>query len=270
MDDDIPVAQRHPSLGSSWPPVSRRRSWGWVLLGFLVGALLVVPALLSLRPQANEVPAEMLSPAVTRPPETPSAVLDTSQGEPSSQAVLGHFAHAEAPPEDLASVGTYHGRAVQLRPAAAQKFQEMAAAARSEGVYLIPISGFRSIADQEYLFFQRAQDQALRPQERALVSAPPGYSEHHTGYAVDIGDGTAPATALQESFETTLAFRWLQAHAARYGYELSFPQGNSQGVSYEPWHWRFVGDRHSLETFYSQGIESLSLDPLPRQRQFNP
>jgi D-alanyl-D-alanine carboxypeptidase len=146
----------------------------------------------------------------------------------------------------------------------------MAAAARAEGVYLIPISGFRSIADQEYLFFQRAQAQALRPQERALVSAPPGYSEHHTGYAVDIGDGTAPATAVQESFETTPAFRWLQAHAARYGYELSFPQDNSQGVSYEPWHWRFVGDRHSLETFYSQGTDSLSLDPLSREREFNP
>jgi len=82
------------------------------------------------------------------------------------------------------------------------------------------------------------------------VSAPPGHSEHHTGYAVDIGDGNNPSTNLQESFENTAAYRWLEANASRYSFELSFPRDNLQGISYEPWHWRFVGDRHSLETFY--------------------
>ncbi len=67
---------------------------------------------------------------------------------------------------------------------------------------------------------------------------------------MDIGDGTAPATNLNENFENTKAFQWLQTNAARFGFEMSFPKDNSQGVSYEPWHWRFVGDRDSLETFY--------------------
>jgi LAS superfamily LD-carboxypeptidase LdcB len=58
------------------------------------------------------------------------------------------------------------------------------------------------------------------------------------------------ATDLQVSFETTAAFRWLQQNAARFGFEMSFPRSSPQTVSYEPWHWRFVGDRHSLETFY--------------------
>ncbi len=82
------------------------------------------------------------------------------------------------------------------------------------------------------------------------MSAPPGYSEHHTGYAIDIGDEYYPDADLKTSFENTSAFEWLQENAAYYSFELSFPKGNSQGVSYEPWHWRFVGDRDSLETFY--------------------
>ena len=85
--------------------------------------------------------------------------------------------------------------------------------------------------------------------ERAKVSAPPGYSEHSTGYAVDLGDGDDPATNLSESFEQTRAFRWLQDHAASYHFTLSFPALNPQGVSYEPWHWRFEGSADALRLF---------------------
>ena len=55
---------------------------------------------------------------------------------------------------------------------------------------------------------------------------------------------------VEPGFENTAAFHWLEANAARYSFELSFPRDNPQGISYEPWHWRFVGDRESLETFY--------------------
>ena len=100
--------------------------------------------------------------------------------------------------------------------------------------------------------------------KRAEVSAPPGYSEHHTGYAVDIGDGRTPATNLNTNFENTAAFKWLEENAAYYSFELSFPKGNPQGVSYEPWHWRFVGDPDSLETFYkAQNLDRPDLEPSP-------
>jgi zinc D-Ala-D-Ala carboxypeptidase len=105
------------------------------------------------------------------------------------------------------------------------------------------------------LFFDLKAQNGEVATERADVSAPPGYSEHHTGYAVDIGDGSLPATDLEVSFETTPAFKWLQKKAAHYNFELSFPKNNPQGVSYEPWHWRFVGDRNSLETFYKDRRE---------------
>jgi D-alanyl-D-alanine carboxypeptidase len=126
----------------------------------------------------------------------------------------------------------------------------MAAAALRDGVVLVPISGFRTVADQKYLYFDVKAERGQDAKERAKVSAPPGYSEHHTGYALDIGDGNVPATNLSVNFEKTEAFRWLKANAAYYSFEMSFPKGNKQGVSYEPWHWRFAGDIQSLKTFY--------------------
>ncbi|MEB3160379.1 MAG: D-alanyl-D-alanine carboxypeptidase family protein, partial [Synechocystis sp.] len=61
---------------------------------------------------------------------------------------------------------------------------------------------------------------------------------------------SAQATHLSESFAETKAFQWLKNNAAKYSFELSFPPNNPQGVNYEPWHWRYVGDRPSLELFY--------------------
>ncbi|HIE5651183.1 TPA: M15 family metallopeptidase, partial [Stenotrophomonas maltophilia] len=67
------------------------------------------------------------------------------------------------------------------------------------------------------------------------VNAAPGFSEHHSGHALDIGTpGDAPA---EESFERTDAFAWLQAHARGHGFHLSYPRGNPHGIVYEPWHW---------------------------------
>ena len=82
-----------------------------------------------------------------------------------------------------------------------------------------------------------------------MVSAPPGFSEHSTGFAIDLGDGLAPATNLSPSFDQTEAYAWLNANAARYHFTLSFPRGNAQGVSYEPWHWRFEGSAEALQLF---------------------
>ena len=162
--------------------------------------------------------------------------------------ILGHLAYAEAPVAELIAL-TADG-SIKLRSAAADKFLQMQAEARAQGVRLVPLSGFRTVAEQDYLFF-RVKEQRNQPaSKRAEVSAPPKHSEHHTGYAIDIGDANLPGTNLSTSFETTVAFRWLENNANRYSFELSFPRNNPQGISYEPWHWRFVGDRDSLETFY--------------------
>jgi D-alanyl-D-alanine carboxypeptidase len=143
--------------------------------------------------------------------------------------------YAEATELVLADTGA-DGREFLLAPAAAQAWQAMKAAAAGDGIALELESAFRSVARQvEILQTKLAGGVALADALRLV--APPGYSEHHTGCAVDIG--TPGSLALREEFETTTSFDWLQAHGARHGFVLSFPRGNAQGYSYEPWHWCF-------------------------------
>lgn len=140
---------------------------------------------------------------------------------------------AEAAELELAEVGD-DGREYRLTPAAAAAWRKMKAAAAAEGVVLRLISAFRSIDRQvEILREKLAEGQTV--DEILAASAPPGYSEHHTGRAIDIDtDGAAP---LEIDFERTPAFAWLSKNAGRFGFVLSFPAGNRYGYQYEPWHW---------------------------------
>jgi len=239
--DDIPVAQRE---GDDTAPTARPNVV--LLVGSLTAlgiAALAAGGFVALRMQRSQTVT-----ATETPSQTTSQPSPTGSASPTGDTLLGHFAYQEAPQSELAPIvpdGT-----IKMRKAAATAYREMVAAAQQDGVSLVPISGFRSIADQKYLYFDVKAERNQDAEERAKVSAPPGYSEHHTGYAVDIGDGNAPSLNLNQDFDKSAAYRWLKAHANRYSFELSFPKNNRQGVSYEPWHWRFVGDIQSLKTFY--------------------
>jgi D-alanyl-D-alanine carboxypeptidase len=129
------------------------------------------------------------------------------------------------------------GRALRLAPAAAEAWQRLASAATREGVGLTLISGFRSYAHQRDLV--RRKLAAGEPLEDVLrVLAPPGYSEHHTGCAVDVG--SPGAEVLGPGFARSPAFVWLAEHGPRQRWRLSYPAGNVSGYIYEPWHWRFL------------------------------
>ncbi len=182
------------------------------------------------------------------PSPLPTGSIGASPSASPADTLLGHFAYAEAPQAELQPVNGDGG--IKLRKAAAEAFRQMSSAAQAEGVVLAPLSAFRSLSDQQHVFFEVKAERSQTPNQRAEVSAPPGYSEHHTGYAIDIGDGNVPTTNLSPAFDQTAASNWLKKNAVRFNFELSFPKNNPQGVTYEPWHWRFVGDRQSLETFY--------------------
>ena len=108
------------------------------------------------------------------------------------------------------------------------------------------MSGFRSVTDQQTLWDNKVA-KVGSAQEAAKTSAPPGYSEHHTGYAVDVGNARNPY--LNTDWAQTREYAWMQANAGQFGFELSFPQGNSQGVSFEPWHWRYTGSSAAKQAF---------------------
>ena len=110
----------------------------------------------------------------------------------------------------------------------------MSADALREGVPLLLVSAFRSVGRQREIVRRKLESgQALS--EILKVSAYPGFSEHHTGCAVDVAAPDGPP--LTEAFAGTAQFRWLSEHAHEYGFELSYPKGNKQGLAYEPWHW---------------------------------
>jgi D-alanyl-D-alanine carboxypeptidase len=135
-----------------------------------------------------------------------------------------------------------------MRHAAAKAFQGMAAAARKAGVEIVPISGFRPVSYQKSLF-ERAKKRYGSEAQAARWVAPPGYSEHATGFTLDLGDGAAPDADVDVSFEKTKAYAWLLKNAAEHGFELSFPRDNAQGVNFEPWHWRWTAGDQARRVF---------------------
>ncbi|MBC7919280.1 MAG: D-alanyl-D-alanine carboxypeptidase family protein [Rhodoferax sp.] len=128
------------------------------------------------------------------------------------------------------------GHVFQLTPSAREAWHAMQAAAARDGVAMALVSAYRSVERQrEIVATKLARGETIA---NILTSvAPPGYSEHHTGRAIDIG--TSEEDALEEVFETTPAFAWLQVHAGEHGFVMSYPRDNAQGFVYEPWHWCF-------------------------------
>lgn len=145
--------------------------------------------------------------------------------------------HEEARELELVEVGE-NGREYLLIPPAAAAWRALRAAAEADGVALKIVSAFRSVERQADIVRDKLA-RGLAFDAIFSASAPPGYSEHHTGRALDLGiPGAAP---LEEDFEDTAAFRWLSANAGRFGFVLSYPRDNPDGYVYEPWHWCYRG-----------------------------
>ena len=138
---------------------------------------------------------------------------------------------------ELVSVGLdVQGREQRLTPGAAAAWNEMRAAAEKDGEILQLVSAFRSV-DYQKGIIQRKLAAGQSWEQILRVSALPGFSEHHTGRTIDV---TTPGSkALEEEFENTTAFRWLQRRAGEFGFTMTYPRGNRFGIAYEPWHWTF-------------------------------
>lgn len=131
------------------------------------------------------------------------------------------------------------GRPARLETATAAAWQHLQQAALADGIELQLVSAFRSVDYQRQLI-QRKLDRGQDITAILQVNAAPGFSEHHSGRALDIGCPGYPH--LEEVFEQSPAFGWLQRRAGGFGFRLSFPRNNRFGVLYEPWHWYFQGN----------------------------
>ena len=130
------------------------------------------------------------------------------------------------------------GRPQKLGVLASEAWESMRINAKDENVILNFVSAFRSVEKQTDIL-KRKIETGKSLDEILKVSAAPGYSEHHTGRALDITtEGCEP---LSESFENTEAYKWLQENALLYNFKLSYPKNNKFGIAYEPWHWAYTG-----------------------------
>ena len=116
-------------------------------------------------------------------------------------------------------------------------------------------SSYRSYSDQQVLFENKinrviaAQGCTREEAEKIAATevARPGTSEHNTGLAVDLLNNEC--NELEVYWENTKAFTWLQEHCAEYGFILRYPKGKEHitGITYEPWHYRYVGVEAATE-----------------------
>ena len=124
----------------------------------------------------------------------------------------------------------------RLTPVAAKQWTNMNKAAKRDGITLELVSTFRGLEYQHDLI-KKKLDKGQTILEILTVLAPPGYSEHHTGRAIDFTTDNCPPCV--ERFEKTDAFDWLDNCAHNWGFKLSYPRNNPYGFVYEPWHWAY-------------------------------
>lgn len=142
-------------------------------------------------------------------------------------------------PPDLVTPAVPHTNVPRLRRVAAGALTRMFAAAKEDGIRLVSLSAYRAYATQRSVF-----DRNLATLGRAAtlrLTAKPGYSEHQTGLADDLGDGSS--CDLRVCFESRPAAKWLTANAWRFGFIQRYPLGDTPitGIQVEPWHFRYIG-----------------------------
>ena len=177
--------------------------------------------------------------------------FNRSLNENKDERVLGHYPYKEISNDDLIEIEAN----ILVHKDMYKPLLKMKVDAEKEGIYLVFLSGYRSIKLQKQIFYSLKSIRNQIATERARVSAPPGYSEHSTGFAIDIGDANQRETDFEESFENTNAFKWLKRNAAKYHFKLSFDKEQTS-VDYEPWHWRYEGSIEALKIFESSNRKS--------------
>jgi D-alanyl-D-alanine carboxypeptidase len=143
-------------------------------------------------------------------------------------------------PADLVSVGGGQ----LMRKEAADALTALVAAAKTQGLTINSLSGYRSYANQVTVYNNEVKNygQAVADSE----SAKPGYSEHQTGFAIDVGGG---GCGIEDCFGNTAEGKWVAANAYSYGFIVRYTAAKQSVTGYraEPWHIRYIGTDLSEE-----------------------
>jgi len=176
-----------------------------------------------------------------------------STSDPTSPWVVVNKQHPLNPvqytPTDLTAVGGGQ----YMRAEAAKALTSMLADAKTAGYVVTPASGYRSYATQVSVY--NAEVKSYGQNTADSESARPGYSEHQTGWAMDLASGGCNIT---DCFGTTPGGKWVTTNAYKYGFLLRYPADKTAITGYrtETWHFRYVGVLLATE-LHDQGVETL-------------
>lgn len=222
-----------------------------------------VPQLPELPVESLAQPAESLVQAASTLPDAPvqqpaengaqQSTLTAAQAQAildDPRMILVNRAHpiTEDYPVETKECGSATAINKTLQTEAAEAFLSMQAAAAKDGVDVRMQSGYRSVSYQKKLYNDKTQyyrnkglSEAAAREKAAAIVNPPGCSEHNCGLAADLN--SPEHTTLDTGFADTAAFRWLCENAEQYGFILRYPKEAESvtGITYEPWHWRYVG-----------------------------
>ncbi len=203
-----------------------------------------VPQLPELSAESLEQPAEYGVQQSTLTAAQAQAILD----DPRMILVSRTHPITEDYPVETKECGSATAINKTLQTEAADAFLSMQAAAAKDGVDVRMQSGYRSVSYQKKLYDNKTQyyrdkglSEAAAREKAAVIVNPPGCSEHNCGLAADLN--SPEHTTLDTGFADTAAFRWLCENAEQYGFILRYPKEAESvtGITYEPWHWRYVG-----------------------------
>ncbi len=199
---------------------------------------------------------------------------DGSAGENTGSGFLAlvdkrHALSAGFVPADLVPLAGKRSYAISrndlsLRAPVEASLEEMALAARKDGVTLVVSSSYRSFEYQKKVYARIVGELGQAAADRE--SARPGTSQHQLGTAIDFG-------SITDDFAATKAGKWLASHAGDYGWSLSFPEGyeNVTGYRWECWHYRYVGkEAAALEKKWFGGVQQYMIEFIDAWKRADP
>tara|TARA_B100001769_G_C21977333_1_gene525608 strand:- start:138 stop:677 length:540 start_codon:yes stop_codon:yes gene_type:complete len=137
---------------------------------------------------------------------------------------------------NLVSINTLQHKNLKLDSIAAIAFLKMEKDAAKDSIKFRIASAFRTV-DRQSSIINRKLKKGIPIDSILKENTLPGYSEHHSGRAVDFL--AENSYSLSTDFENTKTFKWLTEHGNKYGFYLSYPKNNKDGIMYEPWHWMY-------------------------------
>ncbi|WP_428898118.1 M15 family metallopeptidase [Parelusimicrobium proximum] len=166
-------------------------------------------------------------------------------------------------PSDMVPLSNYKNirlskKGMQLRREAAEAMSKMQAEASKEKKTILISSAYRSYSYQDGLY-KRSLKRRGEEHTKKYVAVP-GHSQHQLGTAVDFG-------AVNKSFEKDPAKKWLDKHASKFGFSLSYPEGAEEitGYAYEPWHYRYITpEAAALQDEFFEGSQQKMLEFLQK------